>query len=230
MIRSKKSSLKRSLGSRSLTRSELETVLHEVEACINSRPLTFVGDEVSDLKPLTPAHFLIGQPFYVQSDSFVEPCSTYTHLITNLSAKNQTLQRFWDMWSTEYIRSLPTYPKCSEQGKIKEGSVVLIADDGFSRAKWPMGVVSEIYPGKDGFVRAVKIRTAKGFLTRPIQRLHMLEIESESEAQPKGVQNDNSHSDIALANENVEQNIGKEDKIQRSSFGRTIKPAKRLDL
>ncbi len=36
--------LTKSVGSKSLTRIELETSLHEVECCVNSRPLTFTGD------------------------------------------------------------------------------------------------------------------------------------------------------------------------------------------
>lgn len=36
---------KETLGSSSLTRSELETVLHEVELSINSRRLIFICDE-----------------------------------------------------------------------------------------------------------------------------------------------------------------------------------------
>ena len=35
-------------------RAELETTLHEIEACINSRPLTFVSDDPDQEKPLTP--------------------------------------------------------------------------------------------------------------------------------------------------------------------------------
>ena len=34
-------------------------MIHEVEASINSRPLTFVSDEISGENPLTPAHFLL---------------------------------------------------------------------------------------------------------------------------------------------------------------------------
>ena len=52
LIKSVKSSLKRSLGRRSLTRVELETTLHEIESCVNSRPLTFVGDELDYGSPL----------------------------------------------------------------------------------------------------------------------------------------------------------------------------------
>jgi hypothetical protein len=61
LVGSVKTALKKSLGNKSLTRVELETSLCEVEACINSRPLTFVGDSVDALTPLTPSHFLIGR-------------------------------------------------------------------------------------------------------------------------------------------------------------------------
>ncbi|XP_066940953.1 uncharacterized protein [Macrobrachium rosenbergii] len=43
LVRSVKSALKKTMGVKCLSRCELETTLHVVEACINSRPLTFVG-------------------------------------------------------------------------------------------------------------------------------------------------------------------------------------------
>ena len=47
MVRTVKSSLKKTLGKHVLTKVELETLLVEVEACVNSRPLTFVSDDVN---------------------------------------------------------------------------------------------------------------------------------------------------------------------------------------
>ena len=44
-----------------MTKCELETTLHEIEACINSRPLTFAGEDPHYSRPLTPSHFLIGR-------------------------------------------------------------------------------------------------------------------------------------------------------------------------
>ena len=42
LVGSVKTALRRSIGKQSLSRVEMETVLHEVEACINSRPLTLL--------------------------------------------------------------------------------------------------------------------------------------------------------------------------------------------
>ena len=49
--------LRKVLGRASLNFEEMCTVLAEVEAILNSRPLTFVHNEVDEPQPLTPAHF-----------------------------------------------------------------------------------------------------------------------------------------------------------------------------
>ena len=49
---------------------------------------------------------------------------------------------------------------------------MLIREENIPRLKWPLGVVTELFPGKDGTVRSVLLRTARGSLTRPIQLLH----------------------------------------------------------
>lgn len=45
---------------------------------------------------------------------------------------------------------------------VKKGDVVIIKSDERSRGKWPLGVVEELYKGRDGVVRAVKLRFAQG--------------------------------------------------------------------
>ena len=62
------------------------------------------------------------------------------------------------------------------QGELLKGSVVPVQDEGRSRLHWPLGVIQNVYPGKDGIVRTVQVKTAKGLLTRPIQKVHNMEI------------------------------------------------------
>ena len=59
LVRSTKNALKKSVGINALTRAELETIIHEIEGCINSRPLTYVSGEIVDTEPLTPAHLFL---------------------------------------------------------------------------------------------------------------------------------------------------------------------------
>ncbi|XP_029165684.1 uncharacterized protein LOC114936606 [Nylanderia fulva] len=59
-VKSLKSHLKRIAGSRTLSQAEFATLLCQIEACLNSRPIAALSDDPSDLSALTPGHFLIG--------------------------------------------------------------------------------------------------------------------------------------------------------------------------
>ncbi|XP_071043834.1 uncharacterized protein [Parasteatoda tepidariorum] len=61
LIKSTKICLWKILGRIFLTFPELETIVIEVEAIINSRPLTFVYSDIEEPEPLTPGNFLIGR-------------------------------------------------------------------------------------------------------------------------------------------------------------------------
>jgi len=62
------------------------------------------------------------------------------------------------------------------------GDIVLVANDLQKRLNWPLARISkELFPGKDGLVRVVKLQTANGELIRPIQRLVLLEVELSSD-------------------------------------------------
>ena len=61
LVRSCKKALYNVLGKQKLSEDKLRTVLCIVEQLINNRPITDVSSDVSDLEPLTPNHFLIGQ-------------------------------------------------------------------------------------------------------------------------------------------------------------------------
>lgn len=60
-VKSCKFHLKRMIGSALLTFEELATVLIQIEACLNSRPIYQLPSTPTDLQPLTPGHFIIGE-------------------------------------------------------------------------------------------------------------------------------------------------------------------------
>ncbi|GFQ86454.1 integrase catalytic domain-containing protein [Trichonephila clavata] len=63
-FRTIKTCLRKVIGRSSLSLNELETVLIEIEAIINSKPITYIYDDPSEPSSLTPAHFLIGKRVY----------------------------------------------------------------------------------------------------------------------------------------------------------------------
>ena len=71
LVKSMKQCLKRTVGSAKLTSDELLTVVTEVEATLNSRPLSYILTE--DLEePLTPSHLLVGRRLCSYPDPFFE--------------------------------------------------------------------------------------------------------------------------------------------------------------
>ena len=181
-----KQALKKSIGLHSCTKSELETYLIEIEACINSRPLTFVGQEVNAENPLTPAHFLMGRCPLVPSQtsnfnfSFEETISS-EDLVNLKMCQHELLDSFWNMWSSQYLRNLPSSSRTNKKTNLKCGSVVLIQERGCPRLKWPLGLIKKVHIGSDGLFRAVDVKTASGMLTRPIQLIHDMEMATKSE-------------------------------------------------
>ena len=102
MIRTVKMSLKATIGKANINYDELHTILTEVEATVNSRPLTYIGNDINDFIPLTPQNFLIVKCFEEELKPDVEK-----DLIRKIwSERQRILQSFWKRWQTEYLQQL----------------------------------------------------------------------------------------------------------------------------
>ncbi|XP_011858176.1 PREDICTED: uncharacterized protein LOC105555744 [Vollenhovia emeryi] len=62
IVKSLKFHLRRTIGEAVLTYEELTTLLTQIEAILNSRPLEPLSDDADDISALTPGHFLVGSP------------------------------------------------------------------------------------------------------------------------------------------------------------------------
>ena len=85
-VKSMKLHLKRIVFNVKLTFEELMTVLAQVEACMNSRPLTPLESNGEEgIEGLTPGHFLVGKPLTSIPDS---PTSHQLHHIVGIYVKH----------------------------------------------------------------------------------------------------------------------------------------------
>ena len=172
-----KQSLYKSIGKTRLKFEELEEVLLDVEHTLNNRPLSYVEDDVQ-LPALTPNSLTFGEITRIPEEQ------SYHIEKGDLRKRFKYIQKCkdnaWTRWTQEYIRGLRERHNLKHNGKhseIKIGEVVIIKSDEKNRGKWKIGVISNVFPGKDGIVRAVGLRTEKGTtLQRPVQYLYPLEL------------------------------------------------------
>ncbi|XP_021964268.1 uncharacterized protein LOC110859615 [Folsomia candida] len=178
-VKSTKYHLRRIMGLNRLTFEELTTLTSQIEAVLNSRPLTPESTDPSDLRALTPGHFIIGQPLTSIPDPDLTEIPT-TRLV-RWQLVQQMLQQFWKRWSSEYIVRLQQRPKWMQPVEsIKEGSLVIIKEDNLPPLHWKLGRVIEVKPGADQKVRKVLVRAATGEYERPIVKLCLLPVETEN--------------------------------------------------
>ena len=207
LVRSIKLSLKKSFHLKSLLREELVTSVTEIEAFINSRPLTYISDDLHD-KPLTPSHFLIGRPAgYLPK--VVNPDTPFEDQdLRNLySSRQQVMEKFWSTWSNNYIRNLPPVVGGFKASRLAINDLVLIRQDKIPRLQWPIGRVINVFPGKDSLIRSVEIKTEKGIFKRDIKNLHFLESHANLKTLENVPQDDKINVTSLTDLENVNKNV-----------------------
>ncbi|GFY33116.1 integrase catalytic domain-containing protein [Trichonephila clavipes] len=205
-----KNVLRKVLGKASLNEEELNTLLCDAESIINSRPITYLSEDPKDLVALTPAMFLqeireIGVPDFDMIDSKkLERRFIYRVKI------RKDLNRF----RNEYLGLLKDYSKVRKEASVKDGDIVLIGDNDVKRINWPMAKIIKSFPGKDGRIRVVEVKTPSGNFIRPIQKLYPLEVNlPEASDFRERIQKDQKNQEISI-----------------SRRGRTLRPPKRLEL
>ena len=188
MVRSIKRCLRKVLGNSLISFDELATIVTEVECILNSRPLSYMYDELGG-EVLTPSHLFVGRRLLsLPSGNDIHPKSLehdgeYT-LNKRFLHLTRILSHFWNRWRTEYIMDLRETHKLNnnKSPKVETGDVVLVQEEHAKRASWKIGIVDELIIGKDGEIRGAKVRKAgKGkheFIKRPVQKLIPLEIAS----------------------------------------------------
>ncbi|XP_068742560.1 uncharacterized protein [Montipora capricornis] len=181
LVRSTKRCLKKTLGTARFSDEELLSVVVEIEGILNSRPLTYVDDELRSL--LTPSQLVIGRRLLSKEEKTPsEAPQTRSELSRPAKYLTTVLSQFWRRWQKEYLTELRVHHNCqlkNRQPTVNVGDVVCIHNDRTPRLFWNMGVVKALITGRDGFHRAAVVRTRSGDrvidVTRPLKKLFPVE-------------------------------------------------------
>lgn len=181
LVRSVKTSLKVILNERAPKDETLSTLLAEVESMVNGRPLAHVSVEPGSTESLTPNHFLLG------SSSNLPTLGSYQEFDLNLRKQWRKAQcladMFWRRWVKEILPDLVPRRKWDTDlvRHLKVGDLVFIADPDAPRNLWEKGIIVRTFPGRDGRVRVVEVRTEAGCRKRPAARVARIPVAVEGE-------------------------------------------------
>ncbi|XP_025836570.1 uncharacterized protein LOC112906526 [Agrilus planipennis] len=177
-VKSVKNHLKRVVGNTKLTFEEFYTLLTQIEAVLNSRPLSPLSNDPTELEPLTPAHFLIGRKLTAMPEpSLLDIKESRLNKFQHIQKMQQD---FWKRWSKEYVHQLQTRSKWKEtqQCSIKSGVLVLIKEDNLPPLKWQLGRVVDVHPGSDDVIRVVSVKVSNGkILKRAVTKICVLPMD-----------------------------------------------------
>lgn len=177
-VKTVKMHLLKTIGDTKLTYEEMCTLLAQIEACVNSRPLCQLSSSPDDISALTPAHFLVGE-------SLVAPPEP-NHLESNVNwlTRWQRVQRmaqyFWSRWQADYLNQLQMRSKWLNKNANgpNVNELVLIRDENLPSTQWKRARVIDVHPGTDALTRVVTLKTENNILKRPIVKICPLPIDS----------------------------------------------------
>ena len=216
-----KNTLRKVLGRAFVTENELNTLLTEIEASINDRPLTNISTEPGSLIPLTPSQLMTGRlitPLPYVTPDLDDPAWIPTNERESLIERHKKLgelhNHFWSRFRNEYLLALRdkhSWGKHHEltSNQIRIGDMVLVHSDNKKRPLWKTAIVTKLLQSPDGLIRAAEIRTKNGVTNRAIAKLYPLEITHDSSDLMDTIQSETSETtgEKSIDNSVVHQSI-----------------------
>ncbi|KAJ2954551.1 hypothetical protein O0L34_g2836 [Tuta absoluta] len=167
-VKSMKFHLMRVMGNYKLDFEQLATLLTQIEACMNSRPLCPLTEDPEDLNYLTPGHFLTGRPMMSLPQENISE--------RDLDIRNRWKiielmhQHIWNRWSKEYLHQLQVKSKwLKPTPNLKKGDLVLVKEDNVPPGKWAMLIYINISTFWQGTTQITKYITALDDLCRRME-------------------------------------------------------------
>ena len=189
LIRSTKRFLRKAVEQAKLYHDELMTILTELEAVIECRPLTYLS--AHDLtESISVSHFLCGRRILTLPDNLNKDTEDFVATVTrsdldkHLQHLNGVLNKFWRQWKGEYLLELREAHRC-HGGKASAvpptiENIVFVEEEQEPRCLWKLTKVNHLIVGRNDHPRGAVLHVASsgeiGTLQHPLQWLYLLEI------------------------------------------------------
>ncbi|XP_075162758.1 uncharacterized protein LOC142235389 [Haematobia irritans] len=175
-VKSFKHHFKRIAGAQRFTFEQFVTVLARIEGVLNSRPISSVSEDPTDLTALTPGHFLKGSPIM----AFPEPVTQNLSLFNRWTKLKAIHRQFATRWKEDYLKALhKRYKWKNLTSNLKIGDLVVVMDDLLPPSDWRLGRIVKTHHGSDNNIRVADVKIATGVITRPIAKLCYLPLMDE---------------------------------------------------
>ena len=153
IVRNVKIALRKILGKAHLTFEELSTVLSE--CVINTRPLTYVYDDVSE--PLTHSHLLFGRNINDIPQLNVNILETNVEdCVKRVKYLQTTIQQFFNRFKSSYLNELREHhllqkkKHSDDPDELVVGDIVIIKEDYVTpRSLWKTGKIESLVVNYD---------------------------------------------------------------------------------
>ena len=198
--------IKNVVGVRRISYIELQTLVMEIEAILNNRPLCQDYDsEIEDV--LTPNHLIYGRRLENINDSKTISIEIdgYNELDKKEKKLASSITYFWDIWRKEYLTSLREKQRLSRvrtESKLSVNDIVIVYDKHQPRHLWKLGRVVDLLKGNDKVIRGAKLKLggSRAIITRPLNKLYLLEVRNYDKTIP-------SHKHLEINGEKLLKNI-----------------------
>ncbi|XP_017477458.1 PREDICTED: uncharacterized protein LOC108367367 [Rhagoletis zephyria] len=104
-VKSMKHHLTRVIGQKCREYEQFLTLLAQIEAILNSRPLYPLSDDPLDVQALTPGHFLVGEPLALPPPFDIAP-QPGTKGRKLWQERETMVTHIWQRWRNEYLTTL----------------------------------------------------------------------------------------------------------------------------
>ena len=216
MIKTIKSCLYKTIGRAKVNYFDLLTILSDIQLAINSRPMTYRCSSDSTLEIITPNCFLNNEGksnlvINTNNKGILENGPpTQSDVVLSLKEREETIQKFKDLYYYEYLLSLRETCKdlydVEFENKINVNDVVLVKNNLKPKIYWKLARVIKLFPGDDEKVRIAEVKLGNGSIqTHSIKHLFPIELSLTHSASPK--ESSDLLDNKKLSNLNLNKNI-----------------------